>query len=347
MQVTALLALAATALAGPTGKFFDNYIFVIMENNDLTATLKSPEYAALIGQSVEFLDYHGTIHPSQPNYWSTIAQDTFRDFIVPNLTVSSGQSNSASDVGTKINGNNGDDFFNIEGVRNIADSLEDAGISWAIYSENYPGNATYCHTGDFGTEPNVTDANNIGNPFRLYKRKHNPFMSFTSINTNTTRCGQHVFGFDAWEAAVAADTFPEYTYIVPNQLDDAHDFPGDANPTLDQVGLAYSGAWLKTFLASIANSTYLNTRRTLIHITFDEDDEAYFLAGQANCTDTASDCPGDTTDNLVYGVLFGSAVAGLEGSTIAGHYDHYSIVATLNENWGLPALTNANSSGAP
>ncbi|KAJ3209429.1 hypothetical protein HDU82_000806 [Entophlyctis luteolus] len=347
--------------AAPVGKYFDNFIFVIMENNDLVNVLKSPEYASLLSQGVEHLDYHGTIHPSQPNYWSTIAQDTFRGTVIKDVRVQgdSGVLTNGADVGSTINGSNGDDFIDIANVTMIGDTLEAAGLSWAIYSENYPGNSSYCWNGDSGSEESQaafnagTDIsgailNNAGKANRLYKRKHNPFMSFTSINQDTARCTSHVKSFVDWEAAVAADEFPDYVYIVPNQLDDAHDFVLDTNLTADAAAIAYSGEWLKKFLTGVQNSVYLNSRRTLIHVTWDENDYAYYLngIGAANCTDTASNCPGDTTNNLVYSVLLGSAVSCYEGSTISGFYDHNSIVATLNENWGLTPLKNSDSAKA-
>ncbi|KAI8620052.1 hypothetical protein BC830DRAFT_1198599, partial [Chytriomyces sp. MP71] len=76
-------------------------------------------------------NYHGTTHPSQPNYWSTIAQSTFRGIVDPS-------SNKT------INGDNGDNSYNLTGAPHIGDSLEAAGLNWAIFSENYPGNATNC-----------------------------------------------------------------------------------------------------------------------------------------------------------------------------------------------------------
>ncbi|KAJ3060347.1 hypothetical protein HDU98_003681 [Podochytrium sp. JEL0797] len=359
-SLSLVLALTSTAMAAsaPVGKYFDNYIFIVMENNDLVNVLKNSEYSSLISQGVEFTNYHGTTHPSQPNYWSTIAQSTFRNAVVGNYT------GNGKDVGALINGDNGDDIFDLTGPMSIADTLEAAGVSWGIYSENYPGNASYCFTGaGFGTETevdfegavdtniNATSGNNLN---RLYKRKHNPFMSFTSINTNTARCGSHVFSEKEWAAAVKADTFPDYAYIVPNQINDAHDWPGDTYPVSKntssaQPGIDYSAAWLKTVLTQLNASKYLTSRRTLIHITFDENDLAYDLYYAPNgpdpsCTDLTN-CPGDTTNNQVYGVLLGSAVSCYAGTTFTEHFDHNSIVATLTDNWGLAALKNSDSTG--
>ncbi|KAJ3290268.1 hypothetical protein HDU79_003423 [Rhizoclosmatium sp. JEL0117] len=353
VSVASVLTLAATAMAAaPVGKYFDNYIFVIMENNDIADVLRSPEYNAYIKAGVEFTDYHGTTHPSQPNYWSTIAQSTFRGIKVSNVS-----DNDSADWGQVIDGDNGDDVFDITGVTTIADSLEAAGLSWGIYSENYPGNATNCFLGQgYGTEnyPGV-DADHQGKTNRLYKRKHNPFVSFTQISGNTARCGAHVFSEKDWAAAVKADKFPDYSFIVPNQVDDAHDFNANTdrtNLTKTDEGIEWSAKWLANFLADVNKSAYLNSRRTLIHVTFDEDDSAYDLndstdpAVQATCKDLVNNCPGDKTNNQVYGVLLGSAVSCYTGTTIDGKFDHNSIVATLNDNWGLPSLGNSDSYSA-
>ncbi|MCO5144346.1 MAG: alkaline phosphatase family protein, partial [Oligoflexia bacterium] len=59
-------------------------------------------------------------------------------------------------------------------VRNIADLLEAQGHSWKVYAEDFPGN---CYTGS-----------QRGN----YYRKHNPFISYLSIQKNPQRCANIV-----------------------------------------------------------------------------------------------------------------------------------------------------------
>ncbi|KAJ3282011.1 hypothetical protein HDU79_010311, partial [Rhizoclosmatium sp. JEL0117] len=308
VAVASVLALAATAMAAaPVGKYFDNYIFIVMENEDAINVLRNSEYASLLKSGVEFTDYHGTVHPSQPNYWSTIAQSTFRGLKQGNYSI------NGKTVGAEITGDNGDNMYDIDGSKMIADSLEAAGLSWGIYSENYPGNSTVCYTDDgSGTGPLITfegvNSTSVGAKNREYKRKHNPFMSFTSINQNVDRCTKHVFSEKDWAAAVKADSFPDYVYFVPNQVDDSHDWPGDAAPIVandptPMAGIDYSAQWLAKFLVDLNNSAYLNSRRTLVHITFDENDIAYSLhyskigAVNSTCLDLVNNCPGDKTNN--------------------------------------------------
>ncbi|KAJ3069536.1 hypothetical protein HDU98_007390 [Podochytrium sp. JEL0797] len=185
IAITFLVAFASAAMAAsaPVGKYFDNYIVIIMENTDLAQVLKSPEYTAYFNQGVEFTDYYGN-HSSRPTTGPRLLN-----------------------FGAKIDGFNGDE---------------------------------------------------------------------TSIT----------------------------------------------------LGVEYSAKWLAAFLDDVNKSNYLNSRRTLIHLTFDKDNSAYdhydFPVGGGKqgsdpnrCPDY-NNCPADTTNNQVYGVLLGSAVSCYENTEFSG-----------------------------
>ncbi|KAI9208373.1 phosphoesterase family-domain-containing protein [Polychytrium aggregatum] len=320
VAATALAAasLAVSAVAAPAkGKYFDKFIFVILENNDYPDVMKDPYFASLAARGLLMTNYHGTVHPSQPNYWSTVGQSTYRDLIDPATN-------------TIINGDNGDDSFNITGRTNIADSLENAGYTWKIYSENYPGNCFTGHGAGDELFPNGT----VKTPNRLYQRKHNPFISYMQIQTNATRC-KNLVSETEWAADLTAGTLPDYSYYVPNQMNDAHDST-----------IAYASNWLQGFIEPVLNNSALNAVRTLIHIVYDEDETAYNLyystnpPGQlANCTDLVNNCPGDANNNRVYSLLLGSAVSCQVNSTDNTLFDHNSIVSTIEDNWGLSPMT--------
>jgi len=56
------------------------------------------------------------------------------------------------------------------------------------------------------------------------------------------------------------------------------------------------------------------------------------------CTDLL-DCTLDVSDNKVYSVLFGSAIpSSMVGTTDNTYYTHYSVPATLEQNWGLDSI---------
>ncbi|KAI9355295.1 phosphoesterase family-domain-containing protein [Zopfochytrium polystomum] len=348
LLVAAALAINGVAADAPVGKWFDHYVFVILENEDLAPVIKNDVFGAFAKKGLSQTNYHGVAHPSQPNYWATIAGNrTFPTIYNANTTTA-----------VKITGDNGDNNFDVIGEKTIAHSLADAGISFKVYSEDYPTPGK-CYLadgyGDLFITPDLKPFINPNGPTsnstnRLYKRKHNPFLSFPTYynSSNPVFCAAQQ-NFPALWSDLLSGSLPQYAYIVPNQLNDDHD------TTVD-----YAAAWFEDFIAKFDAYAEAQSARILLHVTYDEDDTAYAIyyndkldnAGNpnpyynasanptklANCTDLLN-CTADTNNNKVYSVLAGSAVKpsaiGTEDDTL---YSHYSILKTLQQNWGLPSL---------
>lgn len=66
-SIVAALALLGVVASAPTGKMFDKYIFVMLENQDLASILADPNFKAIAAMGLLQTNYHGTAHPSQPN----------------------------------------------------------------------------------------------------------------------------------------------------------------------------------------------------------------------------------------------------------------------------------------
>ncbi|KAI8849796.1 phosphoesterase family-domain-containing protein [Chytridium lagenaria] len=178
---------------------------------------------------------------------------------------------------------------------NLIDLLESKRISWKAYMEDM-------------TAPCSTSTSS---PSGLYVRKHNPFISFTNISRNATRCAK-IVPATQFTADINANRIPEYMFYAPNMQNDGHD-----------TSVGYAGNWLKGFLEGKLGTTAFEN--TLIFITFDES---------------------DTVDpNLIYGVLLGAGIPGT-GLTDATRYDHYSWLATIEDNFSLGSL-NRKDATAP
>jgi len=176
----------------------------------------------------------------------------------------------------------------------VVDLLEANGISWRAYEEAYPGN---CFTGaSTGT----------------YVRKHNPFMSFTSVTKNATRCA-HIVPATQLDTDLKAGPIPQFVYYTPDLNNDAHD-----------TNIAYASKWLNGFLEpKLKNSNFINN--TVVLLTWDEDDH---LEG-----------------NHIYNVLLGPSVnVGYKDTTT---YTHYSLTRTIEDNWGLTSLGRNDTSASP
>lgn len=97
---------------------FKKVMIVVLENTNYDAAMKQPFLSELAKRGASLDDMTASTHPSQGNYISMIAGDTFgiRD-------------DKKIDLSDK----------------NIADLLEAKGLTWKVYAENYPGN---CFLGD-------------------------------------------------------------------------------------------------------------------------------------------------------------------------------------------------------
>ncbi|KAE8450850.1 hypothetical protein EG329_005763 [Mollisiaceae sp. DMI_Dod_QoI] len=263
-------ATAATAAYVP-GRAFDRFITIWLENEDFTAVEKNPDIQALAKEGILLTQYYGLTHPSQPNYIASIAGDYF--------------------------GLNHDDFVRIpQNVSTLVDLLDTQNIPWRGYFEGLPGPG-YMGPGSTGTDGMSWD----------YVRKHNPFISFDSINFNGTRLA-NVLSFEDFDRDVKANTLPQYMHLSPDMLNDGH------NTTL-----AFAASWSRTFLEPLLNNAAF-IDRTLILLTYDES-ATYPIP------------------NRIVSLLLGGAVpSNLKGTTDDTIYTHYSILSTLENNWGLPNL---------
>ncbi|KAJ3096798.1 hypothetical protein HDU96_000642 [Phlyctochytrium bullatum] len=168
---------------------------------------------------------------------------------------------------------------------NVADLLEAKGFTWRAYQEEYPGN---CFSG--------SSASN-----KLYRRKHNPFISFNSIRNNAARCG-NIVPASYLDIDAKARNLPNYMFYTPNMDNDGHD-----------TTLAYSSAWLKGFLEpKLVDPAYADT---LFVVTYDES-ESYLARNQ------------------IYTVLLGKGIKGknLKDNT---YYTHYSVLKAIEQNFQI------------
>ncbi|HET9174651.1 MAG TPA: alkaline phosphatase family protein [Candidatus Saccharimonadales bacterium] len=183
----------------------------------------------------------------------------------------------------------------IVSARNIGDVLESHGMSWKAYVEGMP---TACY------------AMNAGR----YATKHNPFVYYNDIVNNKERCAQHVVPFAQLAVDVQhTESTPQYAFIVPDLCHDMHD-----------CSVETGDAWLQNLVPSLLRSPAFTTQRSLLMITWDEDDGG---------------------GNHVATILVGPHVK--PGYTLTGTYNHYSLLKTVEANWGLPALTVNDEKVAP
>jgi len=143
-----------------------------------------------------------------------------------------------------------------------------------------------------------------------YYRKHNPFVSFNNIRTNATRCA-NIVNSAQLDTDLASGGIPQYSYFTPNIDNDAHD-----------TNIAFAGNWLHNFLSTRMDKFPTGT---LFVITWDEDDA--------------------TENNQIFTAIFGSMIK--PGTVDGTLYNHYSLLRTVEDNWGLGNLGRNDASATP
>src|SRR4029077_13667129 len=179
---------------------------------------------------------------------------------------------------------------------NIADRVEGTGRTWKEYAES------------------------MGSPCQLsssgpYYARHNPFVYFTQITGNATRCNSHVVDFSNMAGDFgSASTTPNYVFITPNGCNDMHDCSTQTGDT-----------WLSQNVPTILTSPAFTTQKSLLIITWDEDDSS--------------------GNNQVAFIAVGSGVKTNYSSPVS--YNHYSYLKTIEASWGLTNLTTNDGTASP
>jgi hypothetical protein len=243
---------------------------IVLENKPYEAIIGSPDAPylnELAATSGLATAYRAVAHPSQPNYIALFSGATQR------IT-----DNEPHDVD----------------AANLAEQLTEAGRTWRVYAENVPPDCFQGTTAQGGPDGPGT-----------YARKHNPAISFQSINLEPGECSNigPLTGFDP----AAAD----FSLIIPNLCHDTHDCP-----------VPDGDAWLRRFVPQIIDSAAWRDGGALF-VTFDEGVDS------------------STPPNRVATIVSSPLVR--PGMTSSVPHTHYSLLRTIEDGFGLGCLEESCS----
>ena len=125
---------------------------------------------------------------------------------------------------------------------NIVRELVNANKTWRSYAESLPS------------------AGYLGGDVYPYFRHHNPFTYFTDV-IGTSQAA-NVVPFSQFASDLAAGSLPDFSFIVPNVLDDAHDGT-----------LSAADQWLSANIAPLVQSSSFQSGGLLV-IVFDESENS-------------------------------------------------------------------------
>jgi hypothetical protein len=316
-----------------------NHVFVInLENKGYDETW-GPASAApylsqtLRGQGVLLNQYYGTAHNSQPNYVAQISGQG------PNPQMQSDCQTYSPFLGTGTASPGqavGDGCVFPATVPTVAGQLKDAGKTWKGYMEDM-GSA--CRHPALGAVDDTQKAR-AGDQ---YAARHNPFVYFAGI-TGSPDCAANDVDLAALKTDLASPaTTPNLSMITPNLCHDGHDSPcidGQAG------GLASADEWLKQWVPAITSSPAFKQDGVLV-ITFDESD-----GPQSDASACCGEGPGPNAPLPGITGMGGGRVGALVlspftkgGTWSTTPYNHYGLLASIEDTFGLPYLGYAGTPG--
>lgn len=211
-------------------------------------------------------------------------------------------------------------------VLTIADQLSAVRLSWKGYMEDMESPCRHPEAGAADATKKVT----LGDE---YVTRHNPFVYFAGI-TGSADCVRNVVDLSEFKGDVKAiATTPNLSYITPDVCDDAHDTPcvdGSAG------GLATAETWLKEWVPVITSSPAFEKDGMLV-VTFDEGDNERTSTGTI-VVDPGAPLPaifgpgGGKVGALILSPLVSP------GASSDSLYNHYSLLASIEDIFGLPYL---------
>lgn len=168
---------------------------------------------------------------------------------------------------------------------------------------------------------------------QLYERKHNPFISYKEVQTNPARVA-NIVDFSQFVADLANGTVPDYSWISPDQCHDMHGRAATPADPCDfsqvQTLIATGDAFVRDTVNSIMNSSAWNGN-SIIFITWDESD--FPFSDVSGCRDAVSG------GGRVVMLTISHSDHSARTSDVA--YNHYSMLATIEDGWKLGCLAFA------
>ena len=324
-----IVGLPSKAFGASTGGTYFNYLVVILlENRGINQTYGSGctgncTYITQLANQYGLAEgYSAVIHDSLPNYlaltggWTQSLQGTSGDCSpLPSSKTNCGNRTLNPQIST----------FPFTSP-NIVDRVDSAGMTWKAYMEDY---STLC----VGSPTNLNCSTGgcyvgYGGVSGKYDSQHDPFVYYDDITNNMGRCGRivpansgHGYPDDRLINDLSSTTSASnLMWLTPNLCDDGHDKCAPLNNTVSQ-----QNQYLTELVPQILGSNIFTTRRAALFITYDEGLQTY---------------PSDYVTSIWAGPVVKTQYKS------PTQYSHYSLLKTIEANWGLQPLNQTTDGQA-
>jgi hypothetical protein len=342
----ALVPALAPALALPsaaTAPTSVGHVFLILlENQGYNTTFRANSQAPYLAHNLtaegKLLRYYfGIGHSSLPNYIAMVSGQApnvetqadcpvFNDFVGA-LTPLDGQAVGQGCVYPAD-------------VLTIGDQLEATGRSWRMYGEDMAASPISAPTSCRHPTVNARDPWQGATASDQYATRHVPFVYFHSVIDDAASCRAHVVDLSLLTTDLASvATTPDLAFITPDLCSDGHDRPCvDGRPG----GYVSIDDFLRTWVPRITASPAFQQDGLLV-VTFDEGTDNTQCCGQPTGYNTAMAGLTGPGGGRVGAVLLSPCLT--PGTIDDTGHNHYSLLRTMEDVFGLPRLGYAAQAG--
>ncbi|HLJ86251.1 MAG TPA: alkaline phosphatase family protein [Candidatus Angelobacter sp.] len=299
----ALRAQTASATATTAVPHYDHIFLMVFENHGLAQIIgnsAAPNINKLANTFGLATNYFSVADPSEPNYVAMLGGNFF----------------AIADDNAY--------YINVVNKPSLMSQMDAANLTWKGYLQGMPyaGFRGICYP---------VKCNGVPDLDALYAAKHNGITNFDSIQDSDAEFGK-MGPFEQLSDDLAANTLPNFGYIIPDQCNDMHGAPsycidgGTPGDPQDQQLVTFGDNFVGKTVAQITGASFWNTGNNAIVITFDEGADG----------DTSGCCDANPgTGRVATVVITNNGPRGLKDPT---PYNHFSLLQTMQDAFRLGCL---------
>ena len=218
-------------------------------------------------------------------------------------------------------------------VKTLAGQLDTAALRWRGYMQDMGADPARESAACGHVPIGAADYTNHASARDEYADKHDPFVYFHSIIDDAVYCRRHVVNLEELVQDLHEErTTPNFAFITPDLCRDGHDVPCKNGAP---GGLISADRFLHVWVPRILASPAFRADGLLI-ITFDEGTDASACCGEEGLPGGPPPGRFGPGGGRIGAVLLSSFIA--PGTESSRPYNHYSLLRTLEDLFGLPHL---------
>jgi hypothetical protein len=335
---------SAVPRSGPVAGTPRHVFVIVLENEPFQVTFGEHSLAPYLAhglpkQGALLTQYFGIGHYSLDNYLAMISGQAPNPETQEDCHVFSEFWRSAP--GFDANGQiRGSGCVYPADVKTLANQLQDAGYTWKGYMESMGADSAREASACGHVEIGEVDNTNTATARDQYADKHNPFVYFHSIIDDQANCAAHVVNLDKLPADLQdVATTPNFSFITPDLCHDGHDAPCKNG---EPGGLISANKFLREWVPQILASPAFKQDGLLI-ITFDEGTDAAACCGETKPEGAPQPGKFGPGGGRIGAVVLSPFVK--PGTVSNVPYNHYSLLRSIEDWFGLPHLGYAGQQG--